>query len=255
MSHPLASEGACGFPVWTPDGKKIIYRKILPDRQSGIFSISADGIDSTEEIIFSVPAGHTYIPTSVSPDGKQLALSGYENGQSRDIYLFDFVSKNCAPFRVTPHDERHPSFSPDGRWIIYTSDELEQGKYDVYVSQADGSGGSIKVSIDGGTEPVWARSGRSFFYRSYEASHAAQFSQMWAVDVRPGTEFFPSKPRPLFQTHKFGISLSVPCWDISLNDKMFLMVRREDRPPKPLTELVLIQNWFEELKRVVAADE
>jgi len=248
MSYPLVSEGACGFPVWTQDGKKIIYRKILPDRQSGIFSISADGIDSTEELIFSVPSGYTYYPTSVSPEGKRLALSAYENGQSRDIYIYDFASQSCAPFRITPYDECYPSFSPDGRWIIYSSDQ--EGRYDVYISPADGSGGSIMVSIDGGQEPVWARNGRRLFYRSYAASFAAKFTQMWTVDVKPGTEFSPGKPRLLFQTHKFGVSASVPCWDISLDDKMFLMVRREDRPPKPLTELVFIQNWFEELKRL-----
>jgi serine/threonine-protein kinase len=249
MSYPLVSEGACGFPVWTPDGKKIIYRKILPDRQSGIFSISADGIDSTEELIFTIPSGSTYYPTSVSPDGKRLALSAYENGQSRDIYIYDFASQSCAPFRITPYDERYPSFSPDGRWIIYTSDQ--EGRDDVYVSPADGSGGSIMVSIDRGREPVWARNGRRFFYRSYLDSSRAQFTQMWAVDVKPGTEFSPGKPRLLFQTNKFGVSAHAPCWDISLDDKMFLMVRREDRPPKPLTELVLIQNWFEELERLV----
>jgi hypothetical protein len=251
MSYPLVSEGACGYPVWTPDGKKIIYRKILPDRQSGIFSISADGIGSTEELIISAPPGRIYIPTSVSPDGKRLALISYETDQASDIYLYDFISQSCAPFRVTPYDECGPSFSPDGLWIIYSSDQ--EGRYDVYVSPADGSGGSIMVSMDGGMEPVWARNGRRFFYRSYRTSLSALFSQVWAVDVRSGTEFSAGKPRLLFESQKFGVSLTVPCWDISLDDKLFLMVRREDRPPKPITEFVLIQNWFEEFKRLVPA--
>jgi Tol biopolymer transport system component len=252
MSYPLASEGACGFPVWTPDGKKIIYRKILPDGQSGIFSIVADGIDSTEEIMFSVPAGHTYIPTSVSPDGNRLALMGYEWGHERDIYIYDFISQSCDPFRITPYDERYPSFSPDGRWIIYSSNELKQGRYDVYVSPADGSGGSIMVSIDGGREPIWARNGTRIFYRSYENYLAALHSQTWAVDVRPGTKFSPGKPRLLFQTQKFGVSMDIPCWDISQDGQRFLMVKREERPSRPIREMILIQNWFEELKQKIS---
>jgi len=247
MSYPLVSEGVCGDPIWTPDGKKIIYRKILPDRSEGIYSISVGGIDSKEELLIAFPVGSAYDPSSVSPDGRRLALTGYETGQAGDIYIYDFESQSCAPFKVTPYDERFPNFSPDGRWIVYSSNR--EGRFDVYVSPADGSGGSIMVSLDGGVEPGWARSGKWIFYRSYQVTPAAHLSQMWAVEVRPGTEFSIGKPRPLFQSHKFGISLANSCWDISLDDKRFLMVRREDRPLRPVTELVLIQNWFEEIKR------
>ena len=247
MSYPLVSDGVSGNPIWTPDGKKIIFRKILPDRTEGIYSISVDGTDSKEELIIPVPTGSGYYPSSVSADGRRLALTGYDTEQGGDIYVYDLESRSYAPFKVTPDDERFPSFSPDGRWIVYSS--RREGRFDVYVSPADGSGGSIMVSLEGGVEPGWARSGKWIFYRSYQDTHTAHLSQMWAVEVRPGTKLSIGKPKPLFQSHKFGISLANPCWDISLDDKRFLMVRREDRPLRPVTELVLIQNWFLQLKR------
>jgi WD40 repeat protein len=249
MSYPLVSEGISSCPIWTPDGDRIIYRKTLPDRSGGIFSRSAGGIDSTEELLYSFPAGSDYYPSSVSPDGKRLALLGGEMGQSQDIHIFDFESRSCAPFRITPHYELCPSFSPDGRWIVYSS--IREGQEEVYVSPSDGSGGSIKVSIDGGHEPNWARSGREIFYRSYVNTPSANYSQMWAVDVRAGTEFSAGRPRLLFESPKYGVAGHVPCWDISLDDRRFLMVRRDDRPLKPVTEMILIQDWFAEVRRLV----
>ncbi len=248
MSYPLISEGSSEFPVWTPDGKRIIFTKYLPDWSAGIYAISADGIGSQEELLIAASPGRVYRPSSVSPDGKKLALVGYEEGRGTDIYIYDLDSRSLAPFRVTPYDEFCPSFSADGRWIVYSSNR--EGRENVYVSPADGSGGSIPISIDGGKEPGWARSGRQIYYRTHVDTPAAHFSQMWAVDVRSGTAFSAGKPKPLFQSLKFGVAGIVPCWDISLDDRRFLMVRREDRPLKPVTELVLIQNWFEEIKRL-----
>jgi hypothetical protein len=251
MSYPLVSEGASGCPIWTPDGTKIIYRKILPDRSGGVYAISAEGIEAKEELLLALPPGRSYVPSSVSPDGKRLALVGAEAGQSEDIYIYEIESRSLTPFRATPDNENYPSFSPDGRWILYASDR--EGRYDIYVSPADGSGGSVKVSLDGGREPVWARSGGQIFYRSYDNTMAALATRMWAVDVRPGTAFSAGKPRLLFESQKYGVSMTVPCWDISLDDRRFLMVRRDDRPLRPVTELVLVQNWFEEIERIKTA--
>ena len=106
-------------------------------------------------------------------------------------------------------------------------------------------GGAVKVSREGGTEPGWARSGKQLFYRSRDGT------QMWVVDVQTGTDFSAGKPTLLFESTKFGGATYQRCWDISLDDQRFLMVKREERPVKPVTEMILIQNWFEELKRLV----
>jgi Tol biopolymer transport system component len=250
MSYPQVSEGASGCPIWTPDGTKIIYRKILPDRSEGVYAISAKGIEADEELLLAAPPGRSYVPSSLSPDGKKLALIGSEGGRGSDIYIYEIESRSLAPFRATPYDEFCPSFSPDGRWILYVSDR--EGRNDVYVSPADGSGGSVMVSLDGGKEPGWARSGRQVYYRTYIDTPAANVSRMWAVDVRPGPAFSAGKPKLLFESQKYGVAGTVPCWDISLDDRRFLMVRRDDRPLRPVSELVLIQNWFEEIRRIAS---
>jgi hypothetical protein len=251
MSYPLISEGSSENPVWTPDGAKIIFTKYLPDWSSGVYAIAADGIGSREELLIAAPTGRVYHPSSVSPDGTQLALVSREAGRGTNIYIYDLGSRSLAPFRVTPYDEFSPSFSPDGRWIVYSSNR--EGRDNVYVSPADGSGGSIPVSIDGGKEPGWARSGNQVFYRTYVDMPSAHLSQMWSVDVRSGSTLSAGKPRPLFQSPKFGVAGVVPCWDMALDDRRFLMVRREDRPIQPVTELVLVQDWFEEIKRLAPA--
>lgn len=109
------------------------------------------------------------------------------------------------------------------------------------------------VSHNGGKEPGWARSGGQIFYRTYQDILAANVSKMWAVDVRPGMAFSAGKPRLLFESQKYGVSSTVPCWDIALDDRRFLMVRRDDRPLRSVTELVFVQNWFEEIKRLAPA--
>ena len=76
-------------------------------------------------------------------------------------------------------------------------------------------------------------------------------AKMWVVDVQTGTDFSAGKPSLLFESTKFGGSEFYRCWDISLDDQRFLVVKREERPVKPVTEMILIQNWFEELKRLV----
>ncbi len=249
MAYPLVSDGTTGSPVWTPDGTRIIYWKVLPDQSAGVFSGLVSGVESEEEMLVAAPPGRFYKPTSVSPDGKTLALVGYEHGQPSHIYLYDFTTHSCARFATTPYAEKSPSFSPDGRWLLYSSDR--EGRHDVYVSPASGPGRPVMVSVDGGVEPGWARSGSWIFYRTYDQElPAAYLTRMWAVEIRPGPELSIGKPEALFESHQFGVSQENTCWDVSPDDQRFLMVKREDRPLQPVTELVLIQNWFEEIERL-----
>ena len=93
-----------------------------------------------------------------------------------------------TPFAPSGFNETMPAFSPDGRRIAYVSDE--SGELDVYVRPFPGPGEKHRVSTDGGTEPVWARSGRELFFRSG--------NRMMAVDVATTRTFGASRPRLLF---------------------------------------------------------
>jgi hypothetical protein len=243
ISSPFISEDRSTAPVWTPDGKKIIYAKRESDLSTGIFSRNIDGNAPSEELIVSTPPElEYYYPCSISPDGTRLACVAIGPGNT-DVCIYDFPSKSVIPFKSTQYNEQYPSFSPDGRWLAYTSDH--EGRFEVYVSPSSGLGGAVKISRRGGMEPGWARNGKQLFFRSIGQT------EMWVVDVQTGTEFSAGTPRKLFQNTQFGAGGPRRCWDTSLDDQRFLMVKREERPFIPVTEMILIQNWFEELKRLV----
>jgi len=245
ISFPITTDDVCWTPLWTPDWNKIIYGKRPSDRSFGIFSREVEGGDETEELIVSVPH-ENHALSSVSPDGTRLALV-VVNKDHDDINIYDFRSKEITPFKATKYNECDPQFSPDGRWLLYSSDK--EGRFEVYVSSSSGSGGEIKVTSQGGREPGWARSGKQIFYR------ANKENEMWEVDFHPEMELPTGKPRLLFQSASFGAAAHTRCWDISPDDQRFLMVKRERFPLKPVTELILVQNWIEDLKRLVSSGQ
>ena len=124
--------------------------------------------------------------------------------------------------------------------MAYVSDE--SGRYEVYVRPSPGAGGKTQISNEGGTEPLWSRDGKRLFYRRQ--------NQVWGVDVQAGSGFSAGRSRLLFEQACYRQGNPIRCWDISLDNKRFLMVKLEERKPQPVTELILVQNWFEELKRL-----
>ncbi len=138
-------------------------------------------------------------------------------------------------------------FSPDGRWLAYESNET--GHDEIYLApfNVTGPGGTKQISVggSGGTEPVWARDGRELFYRNGD--------KMMAVAIETEPDISVGTPRLLFE----GRFLPGPPWarrnyDISPDGQRFLMIQREqDLVP---TEIIVVLNWFEELKRLVPTD-
>jgi len=74
---------------------------------------------------------------------------------------------------------------------------------------------------------------------------------MWVADVQTKPSFSVGRPRLLFENRRLSVINPVRGYDISLDDQSFLMVKSEEREPRPMTEMILIQNWFEEIKRLV----
>jgi serine/threonine-protein kinase len=179
-------------------------------------------------------------PASFTPDGATLAFVEIHPDTGGDILLLDLKSRRVTPFLNSRSSEGYPVFSPDGRWLAYRSDE--SGRQEVYVRPFPNPGGKWKLSLEGGTEPLWARNGKQLFYRWQD--------QVWAVDVRTDADFTPGKPRLVFDVPGYRMSNPIGGWDISLDGQRFLMAKLDDRKPTPVTEMILVQNWFEELKRL-----
>jgi serine/threonine-protein kinase len=142
------------------------------------------------------------------------------------------------PLLQTPFNEWQPRFSPDGRWLAYTSNE--SGSAEVYVQPFPSPGAKWKISTDGGSEPLWARTGRELFYRNGDKMMAA------TLEMRPA--FSVSKSRLVFEAPYAHINGDIPNYDVAPDGQRLLMVQ-ENRQKATVTQLNVVLNWFEDLKQ------
>jgi serine/threonine-protein kinase len=234
----LTDEGKSNFPTWTLDSKRVVFGW----SKTGPFNLHwrpADGSSATERLTTS---DYHQNAGSWSPDGNTLAFVEIHPSTGRDILLLDLPSRRITSFLNSSADEYYPEFSSDGRWLAYMSDE--SGRQEVYVRPFPGPGGKWLISQEEGLQPLWARNGKQLFYRSPD------WGQVWVVDVHTDVEFSASKPRLLFKLPGLGGGVPIRTWDLSLDGQRFLMVKMGEAKPTPVTELVLVQNWFEELKHL-----
>jgi serine/threonine-protein kinase len=217
-------------PTWTPDGARVTFasNRATPGGDN-LFWQAADGTGVAERLTTNASA--TQIPESWSPDGRFLLFSQWEAASSFDLWVLSIADRKARPLIQTPASESGARFSPDGRWIAYESDQ--SGRFEVYVQAFAGRGRNRQVSIDGGMAPVWAPNGRELFYR--------KDNKMIAVDVSTTLEFASGTPKQLFEG---SFAPWAGSYDVS-RDGRFLMLQNE---PQPISQIILVQNWFEELK-------
>ena len=229
----LTLEGDNISTVWSPDGKSIAFASDRAGKWA-IFVKSADRKgeaklvhDESEKDLF---AG----PNSWSPDGKVLL---FEDGQ--DIWSLQMDSTGTIKRLInSPFEEGGAAFSPDGHWVAYTSDE--QGQADVYVQPYPPTGESVIVSTEGGEEPVWSQSSKELFYRNGRQWMVASFT------TSPILSF--EVPRLLFEGNYLNIAGME--YDVSPDGQRFLLLKPIEES-SPRTQLNVVTNWFEELKRKV----
>jgi len=236
-NSPVTSEGFAFSPIWAPDGKRLLFGW-QESRVSNLFWQPYDGSSPMERLTTSE---YDQFDGSWASDGKTVALVEWPLGANPDIAMLDVRSGRVTPFLHSQFYEMYPEFSPDGRWIAYTSDESKRNE--VYVRPSSGEGIKRQVSNGGGDEPLWARNGKQLFYRWKD--------QMWVVDVQTDGGFATSKPRLLFEKPGYGGGSPIRGYDLSLDGRRFLMVKLDQGKPGPVTEIILVQNWFEELKGFV----
>jgi eukaryotic-like serine/threonine-protein kinase len=220
-------------PVWTPDGNRIVFKGAA----NRMYSQPADGSAEPEVLTSSELSGNN-VPGSWSPDGQVLTFMEINPNTGYDVYILK--DGKPQPFVNTASLETAPRFSPDGRFIAYASDE--SGRLEIYVRPYPGPGGKWQVSTEGGSEPVWNPKGRDLFYRSG--------NKMMAVDVATQPGFTAGKPKVLFEGSYVPTPRSFPDYDVSPDGKRFLMLKADAQAQGP-TQINVVVNWFEELKRKV----
>jgi serine/threonine-protein kinase len=232
----LTDMGSAGC-AWTPDGKRLAFSSPISG-QENLYWQTADGSSAAERLTTS---DFWQIPGDFAPDGSTLAFVEEPPETGYDILILDMKSRRVTPFLKTKAYEGWPDYSPDGRWLAYASDE--SGRMEVWVRPFPGPGGRWQVSKEGGREPIWSKDGRQLFYREAD--------RVWAADVRTDGGFSAGKPRLLFEKTGFFLTNAVRNWDLYPDGRGFLMMKKEEIKPRPVTEMILVQNWFEELKRLV----
>jgi len=227
-------------PAWAPDGKRIAFYSDKDGAPPKIFWQLADGSGGLERLA----SGDSFqVPKSWSADGQLLAFFEISPTTQRDIWVLRLADRKAQLFLRTPFTETSPTFSPDGRWLAYASDE--SGRPEVYVQPYPGPGGKWQISTDGGTEPLWNRNGRELFYRSG--------SKMMAVETTTQPSFAAGKPRVLFEGQYLAsvFPSSGGAYDVSADGQRFLMVKETEAASRSTAQIHVVLNWVEELKRRV----
>ncbi len=245
----LTVGGNQGFPIWSPDGQRVAFEK--SGGAGGIFQLRVDG-----GVLPMVPDDATRAlqwPNSLAP-GDLLVFTASRgldtdprHGQplrhtTGDIWVARLgEAEKPDPFFHTSATEWGAAWSPDSRFIAYTSDE--SGQYQVYVKPYPPTEARWTISVGYGEEPLWSAVGDEIFYRR---------GQEWlGVPVQTDPDFAAGIPRVIFEGPYINvIGLS---YNVAPDTQRFFLLKRPNQPPA--TRIHVVANWFDELKRLAPVTE
>jgi Tol biopolymer transport system component/tRNA A-37 threonylcarbamoyl transferase component Bud32 len=234
-SSKLTFEGGTNArPFWSPDGGSVGFFSTRTGVRS-LFVQRADGSAPAQPLL--------RLPTELlegewSQDGRWLLVRTGAVPGADVMAVRTSGDTTPIPLVASQFSERSPTLSPDTRWLAYTSDE--SGSNEVYVRPfPDAARAKWQVSIGGGTEPLWAHSGKELFYRNGAGD-------MVATEIATDPTFAVRHQAVLFEASPYVADDSHRGYDISPDDTRFLMVR--ERGGGERASLIVVENWFEELR-------
>jgi serine/threonine-protein kinase len=240
-SSPLTADAAAAYPVWSPNSESVIFRWSY-EGTAGIYRQAADG-SGGPRLLLEWPS--ILRPADAFRDG----VVAFSIGSPRDdIRTVPLDGGEVSEFLSTPAREHMASFSPDGKWLAYTSNE--SGQDEVYVRRYPrAAGAGILVSIGGGVGPIWAPDGSALYYRGASGD-------LMAVPTTLSPAFRHGRPQPLFRyAGVYRMSGTAAAYDIHPDGQRFIMVSEVagSDATQARQQVNIVLNWTEELKRLVPA--
>jgi eukaryotic-like serine/threonine-protein kinase len=215
-------------PVWSSDGARIAYSS---DRRGQPLLVKSASGTAGEEILFQSEDAKN--PTSWSTDGRFLLFNRTLPKTKTDVWVLPlFGERKPFPLVQSQFIDRNGQFSPDGRWVAYVSDE--SGRLEIYAVPFPGPGGKWQVSTGGGSGPHWSADGTELFYVTGDRD-------LMTVEVKSGSEFQASSPKPLFSLSSLT---PVTVFEVSRDGRRFLQGIPREATGSPVT---LVLNWTAEL--------
>ena len=214
-----------GWPVWSPDGASIAFAS----NRAGHYQIYRKSAFTTSKEEVLVESLFDKFPSDWSRDGRYLIYYEVDPVTKYDIWAVPLTGDHKPiPLLTSPFNEHRPSLSPDSRWLAYASDET--GLDEIYVQSFPSMGRKTRISVDGGTRPVWSRDGKELFY-------IAADRRLMVAPVKGGEKFEAGAPHALFVVRQNLTRF----FDVSPDGRHFLLIDPLPDPAPPAIGLVL--NW------------
>src|SRR5205823_11356351 len=221
---------------WTPDGKRILYSSVGRRSLTALWIQNADLSGDAE--LLEGRKGEQVLEGIISPDGKTLVFRSTSSEHPHDIWYRQLAGDTARkPFASSPWSEYAPRFSPNGKWLAYTSNQ--DGMSQVYVQPFPPTGARYQVTDVGGATPVWSPDGRRLFY--------VTSGKIFAATVQTTPAFEVLARDSVFSVQTYNLATPVhAAYDVAPDGKHLLLLR----PRRGDNELVVVRGWKNELRKL-----
>jgi serine/threonine-protein kinase len=238
-------------PLWTPDSRRVVFASAREGGDaSNLYWRAADGAGSDQRLTTST---NSQLPLSFSPGAKTMLIREVrDSGRDLHILTMDLGGTPIGKGETKPllnsrqFNEESGDISPDGRWMVYSSNE--SGEAQVFVRPFPNvQDGRTQISPSGGSRPMWAKSGRELFYIAADGA-------MMAVPVQTVPAFVAGTPVKLFDGPWSTAGQATRNYDVTADGQRFLMIRDSATAAAAIRTLTVVVNWLEELRARGGAD-
>jgi eukaryotic-like serine/threonine-protein kinase len=237
------------YPMWTPDSQRVVFTNYsIP----GLGWIVADGTGDPETLV-KLEGSSLIAPTSWTPDGRSLLFTHGSSTEPRVSILTSNPANDQSPavepFLTRDSGAASMTISPDGNWVAYYTNDT--GQWQVYIERFPALGNRQLVSdVDGGWGPLWSPDGSELYYRRWTNA------DMMSVAVQNGPNLTLGTPELLFKNNGYypNVNNSSRPWGMT-SDGRFLFIKDENLAASNANTIVIVENWTEELKRLVPVEQ